>query len=51
MKLGLDMKDKKLMEWEMEKVNFIIKMEVITKANGKIIKCMVGENFSIKEEG
>jgi hypothetical protein len=32
----------------MVKVNFIIKMEVITKVNGKTIICMVTVNYSIK---
>lgn len=32
----------------MAKVNFIIKMEVIIKVNGKTITCMVTVNYSIK---
>jgi|LakMenEpi03Aug12_release.lakeMendotaPanAssembly.Ray.scaffolds.fasta_scaffold5406089_1 hypothetical protein len=38
------------MEKEMDMDYFFIKMEVIIKDNGKIIKWMDGENYSIKVE-
>jgi hypothetical protein len=40
-----DIKDKKLMEWDMEKENFFIKTEDYMMGNGSKIKCVVAENY------
>jgi len=44
------MKVTSLMVSGMVKENFIIKMADTMKVNGKPIKCMVGEDYTMKEE-
>ncbi len=48
MRMVVDMKVLKVMAWGMEKVNFIIKKVAIMMGNGKIIICMVLEDFTIQ---
>ena len=48
MKLEADIKDLKVITWETEEENFIIKMEGIIKANGRIIKWIGTVNYIIK---
>lgn len=50
MKQEVDMKAIRWTTLEMEKESFSTKMEDITMASGRIIKCMAGENYSMKEE-
>ena len=38
------------MDKEMEKEFFIIKMEDAMRVNGKIIKCLDSENYTMKQE-
>jgi hypothetical protein len=45
-----DIKEKYLIIWRMEKVNYIIKMEDFMTDNGKIIWCTVKVNYIIKVE-
>lgn len=48
MRMVVDMKVLKVITWGMEKVNFIIKKVAIMMGNGKIIICMVLEDFTIQ---
>ena len=43
--LEVNIKEKKWMEWEMVKVNFIINKGVTMMDNGEIIKCMDLEDY------